>query len=107
MNEELYTVNNEHQLKIEELIQLNDDLDNFMLSTQIATIFLSSDIKVRKYTPAATRYFNLLPLDLERPFDHISHKLNIDDLISRIRHVLLRREVVEQEVSTMDKKMVL
>ncbi len=107
VNEELYTVNNEHQLKIEELIQLNDDLDNFMLSTQIATIFLSSDIKVRKYTPAATRYFNLLPLDLERPFDHISHKLNIDDLISRIRHVLLRREVVEQEVSTMDKKMVL
>ncbi len=107
VNEELYTVNNEHQLKIEELVQLNDDLNNFMQSTDIATIFLTTDIMVRKYTPAATRYFNLLPLDLERPFDHISHKLNIDDLISRVRHVILRRVVVEKEVSTLDKKLVL
>lgn len=107
VNEELYTVNNEYQLKIEELTQLNDDLNNFMKATQIATIFLSNDIKVRKYTQAATRYFNLLPMDLERPLDHISHKLNIDDLISRVRHVILRREMIEQEVSTADKTIVL
>jgi two-component system CheB/CheR fusion protein len=107
VNEELYTVNNEHQVKIDELTQLNDDLNNFMKATQIATLFLSAEIKVRKYTPAATKYFNLLPMDLERPLDHISHKLNIDDLISRVRHVILRREIIEQEVTTADNSLVL
>lgn len=102
VNEELYTVNNEHQLKIEELTQANADLDNYIMSTQIGTIFLAADLKVRKFTPAATTYFNLLPLDIGRPFEHISHKLNIDDLISRIRGVLARHEKIEQEVTTVD-----
>src|SRR4029079_8446154 len=36
LNEELHTLNTEHQLRIKELIELNDDLNNYFRSTELA-----------------------------------------------------------------------
>ena len=35
-----YTLNAEHQSKIRELVELNDDLNNFLRSVDIGLIFL-------------------------------------------------------------------
>ena len=53
LNEELHTLNTEHQLKIKELVELNDDLNNYFRSTDIAQIFLDKDLNIRKYNPAS------------------------------------------------------
>ena len=80
VNEELYTVSAEHQRKIVELTELTDDMDNLLRSTQIGTIFLDADAKIRRYTPAATKAFNLMPHDVGRPISHVTCRFDADGM---------------------------
>ncbi|MCA9201349.1 MAG: PAS domain-containing protein, partial [Planctomycetales bacterium] len=75
VNEELYTVNAEHQKKIAELTQMTDDMDHLLKSTEIGTLFLDSDLRIRKFTPAITSVFHVLDQDIGRPVSHIAHTL--------------------------------
>lgn len=102
VNEELYTVNAEYQNKIDELIQLSQDEDNLLKCTQIATVFLDAELKVRKFTPSVSTHFNLLPLDIGRPFSHITHNINIEDLNSKIESVLRNSKPLEIETAADD-----
>src|SRR5260370_17325301 len=61
VNEELQTVNAELNHKIEELDRANTDLQNLFQSSQIETIFLDRDLVIRRFTPAVTKLFNLIP----------------------------------------------
>ena len=51
VNEELYTVNAEYQRKIAELTELTNDMDNLLSSTDVGTIFLDAQLRIRKFTP--------------------------------------------------------
>ncbi|PZD95445.1 histidine kinase [Paenibacillus sambharensis] len=98
VNEELITVNSEHQRKIQELIELNNDMDNFLLSTKIGTIFLDTDMCIRRFTPSAAEVFHLMEVDIGRPIHHISHKLYYGSLIQDAAYVLATTDVVEKEL---------
>ena len=98
VNEELYTVNAEYQSKIEELTELNNDIDNLLRSTDIGVVFLDRDLKIRKFTPAATVAINLLVADIDRPLEHITHNLDCDNLIELLYQVIETQEVVDREV---------
>lgn len=50
LNKELNTVNSELQNKVEMLSDANNDMQNLLNSTDIATIFLDTDLKIRSYT---------------------------------------------------------
>jgi len=75
VNEELQTLNNEHQSKIQALTKVNEDLDNFISSADIAKIFLDSDLRIRRFTPSAARRTGLLPHDISRAITELSHPL--------------------------------
>jgi len=75
VNEELQTVNGEYQCKIQELTKTNEDLDNFISSADIATIFLDPDLRIRRFTPTAARLTGLLAHDLGRSITDLSHPL--------------------------------
>ena len=75
VNEELHTVNAEHQRKIMELIDLNNDLDNFITSTRIATLFLDEQRLIRRFTPPIKQVFKILDTDIGRPVSHLLHTL--------------------------------
>lgn len=98
LNEELHTLNTEHQLKIRELIDLNDDLDNYFRSTDIGQIFIDANLRIRKFNPAAVRMINLIEADIGRPINHISSNIDYDNLINDIHIVLAKEQVVEKEV---------
>lgn len=68
VNEELHTLNSEYQQKINELTSVNNDLDNFMKSTEIAAIFLDQSYRIRRYTQPFSKYINILPVDINRSF---------------------------------------
>jgi two-component system, chemotaxis family, CheB/CheR fusion protein len=53
----------------------NSDLQNLMASTDIATVFLDRQLRIQRYTPAATGLFNLIPTDIGRPISDLSHRL--------------------------------
>lgn len=99
VNEELYTVNAEYQSKIQELVQLNNDVDNLLRSTDIGVIFLDFELNIRKFTPAATSAINLRPADINRPISELTHNLNNLDLIEILETVKKTSQPIEQEVN--------
>lgn len=102
LNEELHTVNAEHQLRIKEISELNDDLNNYFRSTDIAQIFLDSNLLIRKYTPPATAVINLIETDVGRPITHISNNLKYTGLFEDISHVLKTSQPVNKVIELYD-----
>ncbi|HUS24537.1 MAG TPA: chemotaxis protein CheB [Candidatus Binatia bacterium] len=79
-NEELATVNDELQNRNQELSQSNNDLTNLLSSVQMAIVMLGRDLRIRRFTPAAERLFNLIPADVGRPIGDIKLRLDVPDL---------------------------
>lgn len=104
VNEELYTVNAEFQTKFSELSQLNNDLDNLIASTEIATLFLDEELRVRRYTPALTNLYRILDSDIGRSLSDLSHQLVDVDLLALAKQVQIQRSSVYREVFTHDKR---
>lgn len=100
VNEELHTVNVEHQRKIMELLELNNDLDNFITSTQIATLFLDEHRLIRRFTPPIKDVFKILDTDIGRPVSHLFHTLVDVDPYEMIESVAAGGTEREQEVRT-------
>lgn len=100
VNEELVTINSEYQFKIQELTELNNDMDNFLISTKIGTIFLDTHLCIRRFTPAVTKEINLLEVDYGRPFSHISHNFYYSDFVKDATRVLKTLKSTEREVKS-------
>jgi two-component system CheB/CheR fusion protein len=102
MNEELVTVNYELKVKVEERGHINDDLQNLISSSEIATIFVNRGMHVKRYTPQAARLFNLIPTDLGRSLFDITSRLDYtnwrDDTASAFKDL----RAVERHVSSAD-----
>jgi two-component system CheB/CheR fusion protein len=100
MNEELTTVNNQYKEKVEELAKINDDLDNLLSSTNIATLFIDSQLRIGRFTPATQKLLNLIPTDVGRPISDIRPKFTDGALMGDIKQVLDVLTSVECEIST-------
>jgi two-component system CheB/CheR fusion protein len=89
LNEELSTVNVQLQNKVEELTYIHDDMNRMLAGTGIGLIFVDSQLRVQRFTPAATKIINLIPTDVGRPIGHIVTNLSEYDHLTRdIRTVL-------------------
>ena len=97
-NEELHTVNIEYQSKIQELTQLNNDIDNLLKSTDIGVIFLDPELRIRKFTPAATEVISLRHTDVERPLKELTLKIDCPQLLELLEEVLENPKSIELEV---------
>jgi two-component system CheB/CheR fusion protein len=73
-------------------------MDNLLASTEIGTIFLDRDLRIRKFTPQVGRSFNLLPQDLGRRIDNFTHTLDYPDLLEDVRRILESGTPVEREI---------
>lgn len=80
LNEELQTVNAEQVARMDQLTRASDDMKNLLNATDIATIFLDGELKLRRFTTGATRLFRLIPSDLGRPLTDVSTSLRFPDL---------------------------
>ncbi|WP_245317581.1 CheR family methyltransferase [Rhizobium sp. N122] len=99
VNEELQTVNGELAHRVTELDRTNSDLKNLLEATQIATVFLDNDLRVRSFTPAATEIFHLLDTDVGRPLDHVVSRVTYPELLDDVRLVLRTLVPVDRKVS--------
>lgn len=104
LNEELHTVSAEHQLKIKELIELNDDLNNYFRNSEIGHILIDKHLIVRRFSPSINRQINLIESDIGRPINDITNNLRGIDLIASIKRVMLSGETFEKEVTLKDDK---
>ena len=88
VNEELVTVNAELQAKIEQLAGMQNDMRNLLDSVNVGTVFLDTQLAIRRFTREATKVFRLVPTDLGRPLLDIKTDLEGVDLIFAAQGVL-------------------
>ncbi|MFZ4440498.1 MAG: chemotaxis protein CheB [Syntrophales bacterium] len=103
VNEELATVNNELQTKVTDLSRTNNDMNNLLAGTGIATIFVDYNLLILRFTPSATQIINLILTDVGRPVAHVvSNLANYSTLVVDTRAVLDTLIPNEQEVQNLE-----
>jgi len=102
MNEELQTVNNELQANLDELSHTNNDMKNLLDSTDIATLFLDNDLRVRRFTSQTSQITQLIPADVGRPITDIASALLYPQLADDAREVLRTLVKVDKQIATLD-----
>ncbi|MCI4678990.1 PAS domain-containing protein [Rhodoblastus acidophilus] len=100
LNEELQTLNSELKSKLETISAANSDLENLISATEIATIFLDSDLKIRMFTPAVVQYFSIAEGDVGRAIADFTRKLDYPGLEQDAVQVLKSLTAIEHEIPT-------
>jgi two-component system, chemotaxis family, CheB/CheR fusion protein len=104
LNEELHTVSVEHQLKIKELFEVNDDLNNYFNNSEIGQVILDQKMTIRKFSPSARQMINLIEADIGRSIVDITVRLKNLNFVSEIKNVIDTGHSVEKEVATVDNR---
>lgn len=102
VNEELVTVNYELKVKVEETGKANDDLNNLIAATDIATIFVDSGLRIKRFTPRAVDLFSIIATDVGRSLLDLTHKLDYDQLAEDVGAAFDTLRLVEREVRSTD-----
>ncbi len=100
VNEELTTVNGELLSKVEETTKANDDLENLLAGTGIATIFLDRDMRIKRYSPSVVSLFNIIDSDIGRPLSDLTHHLKYPQLTADATSSFEDLKLIEREVQT-------
>ena len=99
LNEELTALNSQLQETLERQRTTSNDLQNVLYSTDVATIFLDADLKIRFFTPATRSLFNVIPSDVGRPLRDL-HSLAADTtLLADAQTVLQSFAPIEREIA--------
>jgi len=89
VNEELATVNSELQTKVADLSRANNDMNNLLAGTGVATLFVDLQLRIVRFTPTATELINLIQTDIGRPVGHIvANVVGYDRLVEDVKAVL-------------------
>jgi len=99
-NEELRALNHELRLKLDELSRANSDLENLMAATNIATLFLGADLRIRWYTRQLADLFTVQARDLDRPIGDLRHTLDYDDFETDARRVFETSSPIERQTTS-------
>ena len=102
VNEELTTVNSDLERSISELRIANDDLLNLLASNDLPTLFLDTELCIKRFTPASHKLFRLLPSDIDRPLGDFALKIEPRELEMAARQAQASASVMETEVHTPD-----
>ena len=102
LNEELTTMNSQLQDKVEQLEAANNDIANLVNSTDVPILFLDTGCRIKRFTPAATRLFNVIGTDAGRPISDFAPKCPDPTLQHDIDQVLRTLAPQEKEVQTPD-----
>ena len=105
VNEELATVNVELQTKVVDLSRANNDMNNLLAGTGVGTVFVDHQLRIMRFTPAATTIINLINSDLGRPVAHIvSNLVGYTTLVQDLQEVLTTLIPKEVELQAFDGK---
>ena len=98
LNEELTALNTQLHETLERQRSASDDLQNVLYSTDVATIFLDANLKIRFFTPATRSLFKVIPSDIGRPLSDLNSLTKDHNLDHDARQVLQGHAPVEREI---------
>lgn len=100
VNEELHTINADYQLKNKQLLEVNDDLNNYFRSNINGQLIVNDNLLLIKFSPGAVKLINLRDADIGRPLSHISTNIKLENIIEDIKQVLGKGCVLTKEIET-------
>jgi two-component system CheB/CheR fusion protein len=98
LNEELTALNSQLQETMERHRTTANDLQNVLYSTDVATLFLDTQLHIRFFTPAIKALFSIIPGDVGRPLADLNPLTADEALLSDAEAVLKNLEPLEREV---------
>jgi two-component system, chemotaxis family, CheB/CheR fusion protein len=102
LNEELHTLNVELQSKIDLSLRLNNDMINLLNSTEIATLFIDRELKIRQFSKSITKIFKFQESDIGRIFTDQVSALDYPVMYSDALEVLQTLVFLEKQVAARD-----
>jgi DNA-binding CsgD family transcriptional regulator/PAS domain-containing protein len=102
LNDELNARNRQLQEAVEQERATASDLHNILNSTNVATLLLGADLRIRFFTPAAGSLFDVIASDVGRPLADLTRRFADDDLLTDARAVLVTQAPVRREVRADD-----
>jgi two-component system, chemotaxis family, CheB/CheR fusion protein len=101
-NEELTTVNQELHTRNEQLDRANNDLNNFIASSQLAMVMVGTDLRIRRFSPAAEQLLNLIGADIGRSIGEFRFGIELPDLEQRLTEAI--HTLTPNECEVQDRK---
>lgn len=98
INEELQTVNAELKLKLEAISRAHSDLQNLVAETDIGTLFLDSNLRIKRFTDRVTELFSITATDEGRAITDFANQLEYRNLVNDARAVLGNLAPVRRDV---------
>ncbi|WP_419727836.1 chemotaxis protein CheB [Lichenicola sp.] len=98
LNEELSSLNSQLQETLEQQRTTSDDLQNVLYSTDVATLFLDPELRIRFFTPATRLLFSVIPGDIGRPLADLRSLASDDVLELDAKAVLGGQAPLEREI---------
>ena len=98
VNEELHTVNSEFQSKIGELTQANQDIDFLLKSSQIATMFLDEELRIRRFNEEMQVIVNVMTQDFGRRITDITFNFGHETIVGLIEEAYRSGQQNSQEI---------
>lgn len=102
LNEELGTINGQLGRKISELAEVTDDLRNLMRGSDVATIILDIDLRIKWFSPTIQTLFDLIESDVGRPLANFTQRFVFRQLLARARAAIEDLATFEGEVPADD-----
>jgi two-component system, OmpR family, phosphate regulon sensor histidine kinase PhoR len=88
--------------QIQNLIEQNDELENYFRNTIIPQLFVDGELRLRKFTPPAMKQFSLSVSDIGRSIENIKDNFRFPSIIDNIQEVMASNEILEKEIQTTD-----
>jgi FixJ family two-component response regulator/signal transduction histidine kinase len=98
LNEELTALNSQLQETLERQRTTANDMQNVLYSTDVATLFLDTALKIRFFTPATKSLFSVIPTDVGRPLSDLKSLAADGMLLDDARKVMTTRAPLEREI---------
>ena len=99
LNKGLMEINSRLKKSLERQSTTANNLQNVLYSTDVATLFLDRDLKIRFFTPATKALFNIIPHDIGRPLSDLRSLAVMDaDLTNDAHRVLRNSEPMDREI---------
>ena len=102
LNEELIALNGQLHETVEQQRAASSDLQNILDSTDVATLFLDENLKIRFFTPAAKSLFNVMQSDIGRPLEDFTRRFEDEELLTDAAAVLANHIAVRREIKAAD-----
>ncbi|MEY3106470.1 MAG: hypothetical protein RIT35_636, partial [Pseudomonadota bacterium] len=83
----------------------NNDMNNLLAGTGIATIFLDLQLRILRFTSASSKIMNIMSSDIGRPVSHFALNLvGYDNFLEDTQAVMSTLSPIERDVRSIDSK---